>query len=73
MLDSAKRHQLRERGEKTVAEGRNALADIINATYYGDGVTVITRRGTAAAAIVPMWALDLLEQVLAVAKESPAA
>ena len=64
------RHALRERQTKTVAEGRNALADIINATYYGDGVTVITRRGTEAAAIVPMWALSLLEQVLSVSREA---
>lgn len=70
MLKTASRHQLRDRQEKTVAEGRNKLAEIINATYYGDGVTVITRRGTAAAAVVPMWALDLLDELLGVAKRS---
>lgn len=73
MLKSARRRALRERQTRTVAEGRNALAEIINSTYYGDGVTVITRRGKDAAAIVPMWALELLDQVLTVARDTPAA
>jgi prevent-host-death family protein len=72
MLKSARRHALRERQTRTVAEGRNTLAEIINSTYYGDGVTVITRRGKSAAAIVPMWALELLDQMLTVAQDTQA-
>lgn len=70
MLKSATRHTIRARGEKSVADARNDLSDVINGAYFGDNITVITRRNKPAAAVVPMWALELVEQVLAVARET---
>lgn len=72
MLKNATKRGLRERGELSVADARNDLSDVINGAYFGDKVTVITRRSKPAAAVVPIWALGLLDELLSVARDAQA-
>lgn len=69
MLKNATRRALRDRQERSVADARNDLSEIINSAKFGDHVTVITRRHKPAAAVVPVWALDLLDELLTVARD----
>jgi len=47
--------------DMTIADARKEFAEIINHTAYGKRRTVITRRGKALAAVVPIEDLRLLE------------
>jgi prevent-host-death family protein len=71
MVKNATKHALRDREEKSVALARNDLSEVINNAKFGDHVTVITRRNKPAAAVVPMWALDLLDELMLVARKAP--
>jgi prevent-host-death family protein len=48
--------------ELPITEARERLADVVNETAYGGGVTYLTRRGRRMAAIVPIEAAEAAER-----------